>query len=167
MKPIVADSDPLIAFVRIERLELLKKLYNQILIPPAVAKEIAPPDVRKKNLIVLQAHPWISVQELQDPQMLNMVSARLGEGERAAIALAYEQDLELFTDDAEARKEAQRLGIPVFGSLAALLDAKERGFIPKVKPLLDALVKKGFWISPKLYQDVLTSAGESKRTHRE
>ncbi|MFN4218088.1 MAG: DUF3368 domain-containing protein [Candidatus Bipolaricaulia bacterium] len=166
MRPIVADSDPLIAFARIEQLELLKKLYNRILIPTAVAEEIAPKGLRKKGMIALQAYPWIAVQDPQDPQLLNIVSAHLGTGERAAIALAYEHDLELFTDDAKARKEAQRLGISVFGSLAALLDAKERGFIPKVKPLLDALIKKGFWLSPKLYQDVLVSAKESKRTPR-
>lgn len=162
MKPIVADSDPLIAFARIEQLELLKKLYNKILIPPAVAEEIAPKGLRKKGVIALQAAPWILVQELQNPQILNMISVHLGDGERAAIALAYERNLELFTDDAAARKEAQRLGITVFGSLATLLDAKERGFIPKVKPVLDALVKGGFWISSKLYQDVLMSAKESK-----
>lgn len=166
MKPIVADSDPLIAFARIEELELLKKLYKRILIPAAVAEEIAPKGLRKKGVIALHAHPWISVQGLQDPQILNLVSARLGAGEQAAIALAYEQDLELFTDDAQARKEARRLGIPVLGSLAALLDAKEQGFIPKVKPLLDALVKNGFWISPKLYQDILLIARESERTPR-
>lgn len=164
MKPIVADSDPLIAFARIERLELLRKLYNQVLIPRTVAEEIAPKGLRKKGVIALQTAPWISVQELQDSQILNMVPAYLGGGERAAIALAYERNLELFTDDADARKEAQYLGITVFGSLAALLDAKERGFIPKVKPVLDALVKGGFWISSKLYQDVLVSAKESKKT---
>ena len=39
---VVADASPLIALERIGRLELLKALFEEVLIPPAVAAEVAP-----------------------------------------------------------------------------------------------------------------------------
>ena len=41
------------------------------------------------------------------------------------------------------------------------MEAKSRGLIPLVKPLLDALINQaGFWIAEPLYKSVLELAGE-------
>ena len=39
---VVSNSSPLIALARIQRLDLLPAIFESILIPPAVAREIAP-----------------------------------------------------------------------------------------------------------------------------
>jgi predicted nucleic acid-binding protein len=38
---VVADASPLIALQRIEQLGLLQALFGEVLIPPAVAREVA------------------------------------------------------------------------------------------------------------------------------
>ena len=39
---VVADSSPLIALVRVNQLSLLEKLFGEVLVPPAVAREVGP-----------------------------------------------------------------------------------------------------------------------------
>ena len=43
-----------------------------------------------------------------------------------------------------------------------LLEAKQRGFLPAVTPVMsDLLVRAGFRVSPQLYRYVVETAGES------
>jgi predicted nucleic acid-binding protein len=46
------------------------------------------------------------------------------------------------------------------GLVGLILLAKRRGQIAAVRPLLDALVRESFRISPTLYQDALRQVGE-------
>jgi len=39
---VVADASPLIALQQIDQLALLKALFDEVVIPPAVAREVAP-----------------------------------------------------------------------------------------------------------------------------
>ena len=64
-------------------------------------------------------------------------------------------------DERKGRNVALRFGLKFIGLLGVLMEAKNKGLIQEVKPLLDALISKaGFWISPQLYNRVLESAGE-------
>ncbi len=76
-------------------------------------------------------------------------------GEREAIALAQELGAVLLVDEQEARKEAKRLGIPYFGSLRVLKEAKVKGIANPIKPILDELVASGTYIRPALYREFL------------
>ena len=40
MKVIVSNSSPLIALLNIQQLDLLKFLFNEVIVPPTVASEI-------------------------------------------------------------------------------------------------------------------------------
>jgi hypothetical protein len=86
----------------------------------------------------------------------------LDPGEAEAIALAAEigPDI-LLLDERRARKVAARMGLKVIGLLGVVLEAKRKGFIRRVQPLLDEVVAKaGFWVSARLYARVLEEAGE-------
>jgi predicted nucleic acid-binding protein len=63
-------------------------------------------------------------------------------------------------DEAEARKEAKRLGIAYFGSLRVLKEAKALGIANPVKPFLDELVASGTYIRAALYRQSLAEIGE-------
>lgn len=86
----------------------------------------------------------------------------LGRGEAEAIALALELGADvLLIDERKARKAALGLGVPVTGVLGFLLEAKKKGAIPAIKPLLDQMeVAVGFRIKRSLYDAVLQAAGE-------
>jgi len=85
----------------------------------------------------------------------------LGPGESEAITLASELSAaRLILDDKKARRIAQQLGLPVTGTLAVLLRAKQQGFIPNVRDVLDDLAVAEFRVSDALIQDTLRQAGE-------
>jgi len=90
---------------------------------------------------------------------VNKLSKRLGLGESETIVLASELDAIAILDDSLARKIARSLGVRVKGLLWILLNKKEKGDLPRIKPLLDELIHKNFRISP-LYKKVLELAGE-------
>ena len=87
----------------------------------------------------------------------------LGPGETEAISLALELRAErVILDDLPARVLAQRLGIPLIGTLGILLAAKRRGLVTAIREPIDTLRAGGFRLATDLYEQVLTKAGELK-----
>jgi predicted nucleic acid-binding protein len=82
-------------------------------------------------------------------------------GESEAIVLAYEKGLRIILDDRRAREVAQRLGVPVTGTVGLLIKAKQEGVIAVVRPLVYALDANHFRISDDLRAAALRLAGES------
>jgi predicted nucleic acid-binding protein len=152
---VVSNSSPLIALAEIEHLPLLARLFESILIPPAVAAEIAP---------TISTHPaWLRVERLKTPIRPDVMRPSLGTGEREALSLAAELAAEwLIVDDLAARRIARELHLRVTGTLGVLLAAKRRGLIPLLRPVLDRLLEKSFFLSPQLYAELLALAGEER-----
>jgi uncharacterized protein len=83
-----------------------------------------------------------------------------GEAEAIALALDLMADL-LLLDERKARVVAAQLGLNFTGLLGLLAEAKQKGHIPTVKPVLDALITQArFWVHPALYNHVLETVGE-------
>jgi predicted nucleic acid-binding protein len=75
--------------------------------------------------------------------------------------LALELQAErLILDEHAARRLAQRLHIPIIGTLGILLAAKRRGLIPSVQGPIDTLRRGGFRVANDLYETILLKAGE-------
>ena len=88
----------------------------------------------------------------------------VGQGEAEAIALAQRESSSiLLLDDLRARKLADRLGLRRMGTVALLGQAKREGMIPKLKPMLDALVANGIYIRQELIAAALQEVGELPR----
>jgi hypothetical protein len=87
--------------------------------------------------------------------------ADLGPGETAVLLLALEcADPVVILDDGLARRHAGVLGIPLTGTLGILLDAKQRGLVSSVTPLIDDLQRLGFRLSARTREIVLRRVGE-------
>ncbi len=90
---------------------------------------------------------WIQKVSVKDRASVTQLQESLHLGESEAIALAREIGADLvILDDARAREIAEAMGIRVVGLLAVLLDAKRKGLITQVRPLLEALRQQGFFI---------------------
>ena len=98
---------------------------------------------------------------------MEQLSRKLDLGEREALALAKEMGAALLIDEREARREALRLGIDHFGSLRILKEAKDRGIIPEVRPILDKLISSGTYLSDTLYQEFLREMGEGEAPYQQ
>jgi len=149
-KATVSNTSCLIALEAIGRLDLLQRLYQEVLIPPAVAGEWGTP-----------APQWLKVQAIRDQHLAQALRLQLGAGEAEAITLAVEvRASRLMLDDHRARRIATNLQVPITGTVGIALRAKQQGFLPLVRPVFDELRTAGFWLSEGLCQRALQLAGE-------
>ncbi len=160
---IVTNSSPLIELSKIKQLNLLRKVYDSILIPEEVYIEVVVNGVGKQGATEVGAAEWIYRQSVTDMnqviELQNQKSLHLGES--ATIVLAQEINAEqVILDDSAARREAIAVGLPVIGTVGVLLIAKTQGIIPTIKPILDNLRVRGTRISQSLYNQTLAKADE-------
>lgn len=140
---IVADTTCLIALERIDQLDLLRRLFSSVIIPPEVAREFKnPPE-------------WLTVQDSSNQNILASLRLQVDEGEAAAIALAFELKVKIILDDKAARSLAKKLRLPVIGTIGLLLVAKQRALIHAIRPFFDDLERHGFYMTEALKQEVL------------
>lgn len=170
---IVADSTLLIGMVRIGRMDLLKKLYRRVLVPPSVREEVV---VEGKRLHKAGAEEiekaiesgWVKVVALARSQVNKaeayMASGGIGRGEAEAIALARGRGLPVIVDDRHARSLADTLGLEFVGTAAVLLEAHWRGFLSK-REFAESLreLSKVTWLSPEVVAELLRLAEEEKQ----
>ena len=114
---IVADTSPINYLTLIQEVDILPKIYGRVVIPPTVREELvrasAPQLVRS---LINHLPIWL---EVRSPLAVPDSSlAKLDAGERDAITLATELHADrLIVDEREGRREAERRGIPVIGTL--------------------------------------------------
>jgi predicted nucleic acid-binding protein len=157
---VVSDSSPVVALARIGRLELLPKLYQRVLIPTSVHRELTRP--HRRFPLDPDSWPWLTVRAVQDPGRVQELG-HLDPGEAEAIVLAIEVNADvLLVDERKGRKVAAAMGLRVMGLLGILAEAKRGGLIDRMEPLLDELIEHAdFWVDADLRTSILKEAGES------
>ncbi len=161
MHKVVVNSTPLIVLCKIGQLDILKKLYHEILIPTAVYREVTAVE-DSACMQIKAAGEWIHVEQIQEDTDKKMYKAKLHDGEVEVMLLAQEKYADLvIIDDNAAKKTAKYLGLTVTGTLGILIKAKQKGIIKKLYPLLFEMKQNGFYINPALEATVLELAGEN------
>ena len=159
---VIADATPLNYLILIDQAELLPRLFDRILIPPAVFEELQhqeTPDVVRRWI----AGPpsWLQVQALRS--VLDPALGFLDAGEREAIALAEElQADQLLLDDADARREAARRNLPFIGTLGVLREAARRELLD-LRLVLVQLQETSFFVDPALIESLLDEEARRKQ----
>ncbi len=159
MPRIVSNTTPIISLLKLNRLDLLQKLYSQIYIPAAVFKEIEAGKTKGyyKDLSKID---WINISRIQDEQAVKYF-LDLDAGEAEAIVLATEMNADLIIlDEKIARFHAKHADLKVTGTLGILIKAKSAGFIKELNPILNELTDKEVWISERLKIEILQTVGE-------
>lgn len=155
---VVSDTSPLTYLYQIQRFALLGTLYGEVVVPPAVEREL------KAGADLHEGLDWalLRVVEPKSSDMVVLLSASLDLGESEAIVLASEIKADLLLiDEADGREVARKLGIRLTGLLGVLLDAKRRGIVPSMTVELERLeTATTFRIRPEVRQQVLRLAGE-------
>lgn len=157
---IVSNSGPLIHLAKIDKLQLIKKLFGEVIIPREVKIEVVD---RGKNEGMADAFlieneiesGWIVIHRINDTKVKEIaVSAGIDEGEASAIMLAKMKKCPVLIDDLAARRFAAGLGLQVVGSIGILIRSTKMHTISKTEAL-DALDKLGrvMWLSIDVYED--------------
>ncbi len=156
-QPVVCNTSPLINLAGVGLLHLLPALYGTILVPNAVHIEYAAG--MRVGDPSLEDLAWIKVVPVDVGR--TALPAALGAGETEVISLAIAENARaILLDEQLARRVAREHGLPVVGTLAVLVAAKQSGLIAAVRPILDTMMAQGRHISERLYGRILTSAGE-------
>lgn len=160
---IVSNTSPLSNLTVIGELSLLQQIYPKILIPPIVHTELMRFPEIQSTISTLTNTGLVIIQMPQNPQLVQTLNQTLDPGEAAAIALAVELNADrLLIDENLGRSIAIQYGLKIRGILGILVNAKNQGLIPAVKPLLDRLISEaGFRVSQALYDRALQESGES------
>jgi predicted nucleic acid-binding protein len=162
---VIADTGPLIALGGLGHLKLLRHLYENIVIPPAVRDELHLGSRRpgaEQSAEALE-HGWLQVRAPSpaSASSLSELALILDLGEAEAILLAVELDCRfLLIDERKGRAIAKRRGVPVVGMAGVLLAAKKRGLIDAVLPSLKNMERGGYRMSAGLTREIARLAGE-------
>ena len=147
---IVADSGPIIVFARIGRLDLLRQVVGELIIPDAVYDEVVVKGRSRPGAAEVEHGSWVQRRTVTDRAAVTQLRALLHPGEREAIVLAQELKAQLLIDEMRGRTIAAERGLEYFGTLRLLAEAKRLGFIDKAKPLVVAIRASGYWIDEDL-----------------
>ncbi|MDB9475917.1 DUF3368 domain-containing protein [Dolichospermum circinale] len=159
---VVSNTSPITNLAAIEQIELLQKLYKTIIIPQAVYDEMANLGYEVPGTKEVKTLAWIQTQPVNNSTLVAELKTEIDPGEAEAIALALEIKADrLIIDDYKGRVVATRLGLKVTGILGVLLVVKQRRLIENIKPVVNDLINiAGFHINPRLYTNILQTAGE-------
>lgn len=161
--PVVSDASPLILLAKIGKLNLLKELYREIIIPSHVRNEVMEHKDKASTLILSEIKKgWIQPVDAEISHEIMRLGEKLGlhKGETAALGVAKHLGInEILADDKLARIAARILGLRAIGCLGVIMKAYETDVITRTEAIdsIEKLVKAGLWISPEILSDVFKS----------
>ena len=138
---VVADTSPVLSLPRISRLEFLRLLYRQVLIPSSVYQELRASSSQPRSQIDFDAVPWLIVATPLDRRRVEELREDLDLGEAEAIVLAMERRADLLLiDKRRGRRTAHASGLAITGPLGVVAQAKRAGLIEAARPVLDEVI---------------------------
>jgi len=151
---VVSDTSVIWYLFVTGNLELLQKIYTEIIIPERVKQELQAAESTQLEQTLLSTQ-WIKVQA---PSSLLLVKEYVGiidDGELNAFSLAIEIKAGLvLVDDNDTRKIARKLNLTFTGLVGIALEAEKLKLVPNAYDLLIAFRSKGFWICDTLLNKI-------------
>lgn len=163
---VISDTSAITNLAAIHQLNLLCLLYEKIIIPEAVYRELVDITPPVPGSAEAQSANWLEVKSVTNYKLVERLQreVRLDPGESEAIALVLDLGADLLLiDERRGRAEADRLGIKITGLLGILVEAKRKNLIVALKPLMDALIATSeFRVSSTLYDRILSLVNETQ-----
>jgi predicted nucleic acid-binding protein len=159
---VVSNSTPLIYLAKIGKLDLLRILFGETLIPKEVWIEVVEKgkSLGQKDAYVVEnaiAQGWIKVADVDPVEM----PIELDKGEEEALSLAKQLNLEtILIDEVSARSAARLLGLTPRGTVFVLLLAlkEEKIMFDGFLQALDQLIDEGFRLKEEVYVQAIREA---------
>ena len=111
---VVSDTTPLISLLKISRLDLLEKLFGEVLIPSAVFNELTTDERFQLEANQIRQEKFIVVKEVNNLESVSILKRATGldQGESEAIVLTDELKADLLLmDEAKGRNVSAQMEI--------------------------------------------------------
>lgn len=156
----VVNASPVITLAKAGHLALFTLLATEVLLPEAVVTELLDGPVADPARQAVEGGWGTRVRVPTVP--VPVLEWGLGLGETAVLAVALARgDCTAILDDAEGRRCARTLGVPVMGTLGVVVRAKQHGRIASAAEVVRALRAAGLYIDDALITTILRDgAGE-------
>jgi predicted nucleic acid-binding protein len=150
---VVADTSPINYLLLINQIDLLPRLFQQIIIPDVVRDEMLNPDAPPiLQQWIVNPPSWLTVQTVS---IIDTTLSSLDPGEQAAITLAQTLPADLLIiDERLGRQIAEKRGIAIIGTLGILDDAASQGLI-NIAEVIAQLQQTNFRVSRHIIQSLL------------
>ena len=152
---------PLISLLKISRLDLLEKLFGEVLIPSAVFNELTTDERFQLEANQIRQEKFIVVKEVNNLESVSILKRATGldQGESEAIVLTDELNAELLLmDEAKGRNVSSQMGLQIMGTIGILMAAYEEHELTsnEVKECIDGLKRAGRHIGQRHYHILLS-----------
>jgi predicted nucleic acid-binding protein len=157
MSIVISDASPLIALSIINRLQILKSLWKNIVIPEAVYREVVVDGEGKTGADIISAacKDWIKIFAVENTREVEILKAVLDDGEAEVIALGQELKAKLLLlDNREPRLFASTANLNVIGTVGIIKLAWRKKLIEDPLSELQKLKLNGFWITETLISKI-------------
>ena len=158
---VVSDTTPLISLLKISRLDLLEKLFGEVLIPSAVFNELTTDERFQLEANQIRQEKFIVVKEVNNLESVSILKRATGldQGESEAIVLTDELKADLLLmDEAKGRNVSAQMGLRIMGTIGILMAAYEEHELTsdEVIECVDGLQRAGRHIGQRHYQMLLS-----------
>lgn len=157
---VVSDTTPIISLLKINRLDLLEKLFGEVLIPKSVYEELTADKRFEEEAKTVKNTPYIKSVSVSNPEAVRILRMATGldQGESEAIVLTDELKADLLLmDEAKGRTISGQMGLTIMGTIGLLIGAYEDKIITseETRMCIDNLQRAGRHIGERHYQMLL------------
>lgn len=129
---IVSDTTPIISLIKANRLEILKTMFQEVIIPQAVYNELVCNLRFADEADIVKNCDFLKVVSVQNTDNIALLreTEKLDAGESEAIILSQKETADiLLMDEHRGRQVAKRMGINITGTIGILLQAYDEGLL--------------------------------------
>ena len=157
---VVSDTTPLISLLKINQLDLLEKLFGEVLIPEAVFNELTVDERFQLEAQLIRQKEFIAVKPVNNLESVSILKRATGldQGESEAIVLTDELKADLLLmDEAKGRNVSAQMGLRIMGTIGILIAAYEEHELTsdEVRECVNGLQRAGWHIGQRHYQMLL------------
>ena len=164
---VISDTTPIVSLLKIDKLELLRDLFEEVVVPEAVYDELTSNDVFAEEAKAIASCPYLLKKIVENKEAVSVLQLatglHLGESEALVLANALHADLVLL-DERPGREVAQNMDLDFTGTIGILSTAFRKGLLAsdEVEGCIDALKQSGRHISEALYRQLIATVGQSR-----
>lgn len=149
---VVVNATPLIALSLMGRLDLLREIFGEVIIPGTVYEEVTFEGASRPGAALIVQADWLQIASPNAQPTIEPLLLGLDIGEIDVLLLAREITPDwVLIDEKQGRRVAKAMVLPVKGTLGILLTAVLAGLMSKEEALdgLELLVEHRIRISPR------------------